>query len=1019
METDGSQPPNEMSMPAWLSDVPAGPNNDNGTFNPSVDPTFMHTPTSASFDYNPLQHQQFQRMQAGGMRNGSPAAHSSIYQTQSVVPSKRPRPREDILGASPHQSLGTLPASRSHTPQQVPYPGFNGSVNGGQQISAPNTYQHLQHVGSSNASPSPIMGDQHFNPQAIPQRMQTVSPSPFSPAAQNFGSQASPPQSDYGGRVDTPQNGAPSYPQNMNYNGGSNQHFSPPPHNTSSGPHSGLPSQFTNIQQQRMYQEMRQRQMAQQSLNNTSQHRHQPSAMNPNVSSMSSNQMANIQQARAQQMQQSRNLAQLKSISDFMQQRGLPFNPNVAVGGRPLNPMLLWAAVVKLNGSKRVTAMNQWPAVAGMLQIPPAQFPSAPQELQHYWHSNLAPYESFCLQAQQQRRAVNSQMQASNQHQNGDLVNMHDQFSPVKQFPPQPQDQQAHFLQARQQQQPEFQTPVKQPTPQHDMRHPQVNGYSNSQQPSAPIPQPNTYSLGQSASTFPQVTPPQAQRPVTSSHPTSTRKDSYAVSAHTPSSHPDPATAMPRKAPIGPHFLPKFQPLEEGKGVETHGGIQVSSLKDTIDGLVHYRPDHPTVRELGAIDIRALTMSLRSGIHSEVRLALDTIASLSIEQYSPSLDNCEDLVETLIECAEEQVELLAENTIEVSEDMLISSYEEIVRGCRGEVESLQDVFEFGSLDYDLDRCVERVICITTILRNFSFFEANHPMLAEPFVLKFMTTVIRYLGTRNMLLRTYKNTLDFFKDIVIYLSNLSHAIDLPGKEDASCVLHFLLSFAPSPPPTVSGEGNVMFSPYDPSLHRYLPPAVDSLAKLLARDDPNRAFYKSIFAADSVSTPAYDLLSRTFALAIAPIPEHTKASPHAVVEIRKPYLAQGLLAAEILVTLIPASEHALPRSWLSSEDGFALSLLRLVSLLGVEHPAVPQRDRSTGRIIDPDPHAHNMITNRGIAVLRKLLEKAKDVDASSAGIPASVIPRKEIMLRAMSTSVDTNVVRQLCAMMGLEV
>ena len=380
-------------------------------------------------------------------------------------------------------------------------------------------------------------------------------------------------------------------------------------------------------------------------------------------------------------------------------------------------------------------------------------------------------------------------------------------------------------------------------------------------------------------------------------------------------------------------------------------------------------------------------------------------------------------METLIECADEQVELLAENAAEVSDVMLVDSYEETVRGCKIEGETLQDVPAYGTLEYDLDRSVDRLICITTILRNLSFFEFNHRQLTDPIVIRFLTTVIRYLGTRNLLLRSYTNTLDFSKDVVIYLSNVSQNIDLPAKEEALCILHFLLSFAPTPPPTTAAKDEIMFSPYNPSIHRYFPPAVDSLAKLLARDEPNRTFYKSIFLADSTTLPPYELLTRTFGLAIASIPDfdtqNTESTIRTILVARGPYLAQGLLAAEILVTLIPTTEHALPRSWLSSQDGFALTLVRLVTHLATLPPYQGHGQSQITRLQQQqEADLFPMINERGITVLRKLGEKAKDPDVPHVGLPTGVVPNKDVLVNALLISnVERSVLGQLCAYEGL--
>lgn len=62
---------------------------------------------------------------------------------------------------------------------------------------------------------------------------------------------------------------------------------------------------------------------------------------------------------------------------------------------------------------------------------------------------------------------------------------------------------------------------------------------------------------------------------------------------------------------------------------------------------------------------------------------------------------------------------------------------------------------------------------------------------------------------------------------------------------------------------------------------------------------------------------------------------------VVEIRKPSLMQGMLAADILASLAPGPESGLARRWLGSEDGWAKSLVRLCTVLTKEGGMVQQQ------------------------------------------------------------------------------
>ena len=710
----------------------------------------------------------------------------------------------------------------------------------------------------------------------------------------------------------------------------------------------------------------------------------------------------------------------MKSLVAFMQSKNLPLDMNPMVGDHQIPIMTLYMAVIKFGGSKKVTAANGWPQIAQALQFHPLQNPNAAPQLKHLYEKNLALFEEAWTMNQQRQRAL--QQSAAGQ--------MAGQMSPTKQMNPQGQMQQSqHYMQQQQlmaqqnhiQQQAALQTPVKQMGPMHHPQQPSINGFSTPQpaqgQPQHPMG-PQSHSRN-SLSRSIDATPTQNGTSFTMPSPVSaTKAGNLSLTSPQVDSRVGGPPA-PQEFNLPAELDPKVRVLD------SFGGVELDSLLKLGTTLTQYKPDVPAVSDLGAIDIHALTMSLQCGIHAEVRLALDTLVSLSVEaRLQLDLRACEDLVETLVDCAEDQVELLAESAAEVSDMMLVNSYEDVVRGCRCEQELLQVIPAFGTTEYDLDRAVDRLICITTIMRNLSFYETNHPLLADELVIKFLCVVIRYLGTRNMLLRTNQNTLDFMKDVIIFLSNLAQAIELPGREQALCLLHFLLAFAPCPPPNMTASDRVTFSPYDPAIHRYLPPAVDSLAKLLARDEPNRTHYKMIFASDVASSPPFDLLTKTFALAIAAIPDDKQDTKRGnlmpAVEARKPFLMQGMLAAEILSNLAPGFETGLTKSWLKSDDGFAQNLSRLILSLCLEaSPQVPhQRQQVAPKGVEDEALLH--ITLGGIAVLRRLAEKCKDPEDSKSMIPLAGMPTKESLLGALKIVQPRlqGVLKQLCAYAGLD-
>lgn len=962
-------------MNAWLSDASTLPNQENVSFNGTIDPSMAFLqPNSAPQDPS-----QFQRMFNNGLaRNVSPGFHTP----NQVIPSKRPRP-DDGMTMSPRPAPGGIAVSRSQTPQQVPFTNFQNPVNGTQFTASPAAFQHLQQQGgSANPTQSPVLQDfdQHGS-----QRMDTASPSPFSSAAPQVGSAMSPTRSDKGSRVNTPQNSnfvpGQAFPQGM-----APQFSQSPAMTTGANPtamqamqahHGNLPQGISPAamaaQQQRLYQMQLQNQARQMQANNPALAGRPGVGMNNPAGNPSMAGMARPQQPIGRPGGQE---AFLRSLQKFMMARNLPLDLNPHVGGRPVNLTQLYAIVIKSGGSKKITANNMWPVIAQQLQFPVMQYPGVAGELRDVFMKYLAPYEQALLSSQQ-KQLEQMQQNAAHRPPSGDLNGMQFQQPGVQQgqqFPGSPQ----------------VGAPMQGPGQPNA-----ANGLVAPQQPR------------------PKAAPPQQpqHRPSSSRQsqgPPASAADAAAQARPEVAADSKPDQQQDLRRPIDEEFKPMVLPDNR-----RHGPVVVDEVYQLGEDISRLKPNVPSFGELGVIDLHALNMSLKSGLHAEVRMALDTLTVISAEpMVQILLDNCDDLVDTLVDCAEEQADLLAEHTAEVSDVMLLPSYEETTRACRLEMSSLVDVPEFGSLDYELDRAADRLLCITTILRNFSFSEANFNALATPTVVKFISTIIRYLGTRHMFLRTHRNIMDFMKDIVTFLSNVAHNIHLPGRDEALSLLHFLLSFAPLPAPTPGPDG-ITFPPYNPSIHKYTPSAIDALAKLLARDDPNRMLYKELLAGDEPQ--AQELLTRAFGLAICTIPEQPR-KPLVVAEMRKIFLMQGLLAADILAGLVDGS---LARQWLESVDGFAVHLHRLCCLISTDRVPAHPRQMQMRNHVETDLQAYVSIFNRGISVLRRLVEKSKQEDPSAPlHYPSGVLPKRESLLGALLTpTLDRNVVEQLVMYAGL--
>nr|POE48743.1 swi/snf chromatin-remodeling complex subunit sol1 [Quercus suber] len=657
-------------------------------------------------------------------------------------------------------------------------------------------------------------------------------------------------------------------------------------------------------------------------------------------------------QFNAQQQHQMKRAAFLKQLMAQAQTQGRSFNPSPTIGGRPVDLYMLWTFVTQLGGSASVEAKQQWQALASKMGFVPPQFANAAEEMRQLFAQTLGTYERVWLSVRSQHKQEQARMHAQQMAGLGPA-----QASPTRPMqPPNPQNQ------------PPQATPVQahahlaqngSMTPQQQQQQQQMAHHRRGSS-SLRRPDPMTAPLAHQATMAPSPRAP-------------------------PDAHKLQSPSMVKTQPAAPVMksdeVQSTNYVPHVRSIEMDGGYDMSALYDLGTTIMKSIPNMPSVDEMGVIDTKAIMLSLASGLHAEVRYALDMLAIVSNDtRIQFDLEKCEDLLDVMVDCAEEQTDLLSEDAVEVSDAPDLPSYEDILRGAKIEADSLQEIAVFGTPAYELDRAADKLIAITTVLRNFSFYEFNHRLLTSAPLIRWLCNTIRLLGTRNMLLRTHYNTQDFYKDMITFLSNVTQSLELHSRDDALHVLHFLLAFAPQPAPSYVEEGGrLRFASFIPTVHRYLPPAVDCLAKLLARQDPNRMLYKSIFAPASSAPPSFevplDLVTRAFALAISVLPDRSKGGlgntqQLRIVEARKAYLSQGMLAADILTTLAPSGNADLARAWIESEDGWAVGLLNLAALLSVDRSATVLAKGQIGH----DTETFKLISHRALAMMKRLTETA---------------------------------------------
>ena len=592
----------------------------------------------------------------------------------------------------------------------------------------------------------------------------------------------------------------------------------------------------------------------------------------------------------------------------YMQRLGKPFNPSPVVFGRPVNLLMLFQQVKAMKGSKAVTAGNLWPKVALAIGFPE---PGAVAEIREVFEVSLGQYEA-AFYAQQKRP---DGMVA------GPVPGAPQQMSPVRTAPQTPQ----HMPQPGPMQMQDgaypanaAQTPImsqEQMTPvQANATLPMANGWSTPQSDTASA---KAQSQRKSMSRPLDDSPGQMREsPAGSIRPSETKMPNGVPAPPEPAEQKDKTLYVSYVDYFGNRF----------------GGFDPDRFAEMADVIHLARPPFRSFFESDPLDVRAAGLGIQSGITREVCFALNALLAATRRQFL-QLAQCEDLLDILVDCAQTQVERLAENSKEISDVVEFPSYEAVVRNIHTDTFHLADPAEFGSSEYEKETAANQLLTITAILRNLSFPLPmskqinNNQSLTSPLLIKFISNAIRLIGTRDMLLGTNINTAYFMVDLVVLLSNVAannipHSpinLQIPSREHASNLLNFLLAFAPQPDPSSAEELRLRLLPsaHQPILsprdrhvrqasgeQRFQPGVLQSHHVRAVRT-------ATLFSVNSTQPLAihqqYALLTRAFGFAIAALPDRNGLQPpdEILFQKREATLRNGLLAADVISGLLPTT------------------------------------------------------------------------------------------------------------------
>lgn len=352
-----------------------------------------------------------------------------------------------------------------------------------------------------------------------------------------------------------------------------------------------------------------------------------------------------------------------------------------------------------------------------------------------------------------------------------------------------------------------------------------------------------------------------------------------------------------------------------------HNEFLVSS--QTSKDMASLRP-YPNFAELGNVDIQALSRSIQSHLPSEVGHALDVLVIIAGDKrWGLPLSHCSDLLQSLVDC-------LASNCAKQTkhDQSVYAAYSSVVDQSR---------HRSGGLNLRSSRCrsgvlehcaaVEVIMSILTVLRNLAFTEINQEPIsrAENLAQVLANAIVTFCGVRSDISLGPSTVLNFMKDMITLLSLIGGSLIIDRPEIANIFTKFILSFAPN---ELQFDLNSKY--YEVSEYPYLAPAIDTFAKLLSRDFPNRDTFKRSFSSDL--TQGRDRQPDLMALAVAVFPTTLEADFGQVLSHRIPLLHHSLIVAETAISICPISDHG--KTWMDARQLIAdrlSDLLRILSYL----------------------------------------------------------------------------------------
>jgi SWI/SNF chromatin-remodeling complex subunit SWI1 len=605
----------------------------------------------------------------------------------------------------------------------------------------------------------------------------------------------------------------------------------------------------------------------------------------------------------------------MKSLFEFMRNRGTPIVQMPRIGNSSVNLVALYGHVMKAGGSRRINAFDSgWSKIAGTLGMPGCE-----EDLMAIYNTYLAAYEDAWTTAR--KRQMPKDQHTARPH------------SPAFVSAP---SAQAHLNVTKV-------TTLKQEDQEQQITQSRPSGAS--------IQATSIEANGAKQ----EVNDSDHNRIEQSDRPRSAVDISLDLEAEVDVKALEPFYAADQQLPAVLRQRMRSRAVRKPKAVSvtTYASLELG-LAAGVGAELHALRPYPTFQELGNVDIQALTRSLESALPSEVGNALDIMVVIAGDRrWGLPLAHCRDLLEALLDCLEDDL-----NSFLMSDKHAAArlSYHELLVISRRATAQVRHRRSHDANQLRKHQALERIMAVLTIIRNLSFTEVNQETIASSESCAAVLSKATELVSSPIL--EHHARLEIAKDLVTILAQIARSLVLADTVICNALLQFLASFVPDQEQSLSGR-------YDSRHEPYLPSAIDAFAKLLCRDTPNCQLIRDGLLSDlsGDSEIQHSIIYRLMTMALSPIPVSGDIPPLRLLEAHLPLIEHALVMAENLADFAPA-DGELASLWLKDFADLSTGLWRL------SHLSAGVANAKAGPV--EQPYAH--IARKCAMVLRILSDKA---------------------------------------------